>query len=134
MHPAFHKADQLSREAIGAAIEVHRILGPGLLESIYEKCLMRELELRGIPVINQEHVRITYKDLTFTEPLKFDLLVDGVLLLELKAVEQVLPIHKAQLLSYMKLLDVSLGLVFNFHEMKLVDGVSRMVLLGANQG
>lgn len=68
----------------------------------------------------------------FTEVLKFDLLVDAVLLLEIKAVEQVLPIHKAQLLSYMKLLDVPLGLVLNFHEMKFVDGVSRMVLPGAN--
>ncbi len=101
MHPAFHKADRLSREAIGAAIEVHRVLGPGLLESIYEKCLIREFELRGIPVIHQEHVEIEYKGLLFTEALKFDLLVDSVLLLELKAVEQVLPIHKAQLLSYM---------------------------------
>lgn len=133
MHPAFHEADRLSREAIGAAIEVHRILGPGLLESIYEKCLMREFELRGMPVIHQEHVRIMYKGLTFTEPLKFDLLVDSVLLLELKAVEQVLPIHKAQLLSYMKLLNVPLGLVLNFHEMKLADGVSRMMLPGANE-
>ncbi|HVX61978.1 MAG TPA: GxxExxY protein [Pirellulales bacterium] len=133
MHPAFHKADQLSREAIGAAIEVHRIMGPGLLESIYEKCLLRELEIRGIPVISQEQVRVSYKSLTFSEPLKFDLLVDSVLLLELKAVEQVLPIHKAQLLSYMKLLNVPVGLVFNFHEMKLTDGISRMLLPGANQ-
>ncbi len=132
MHPAFQKADRLTREAIGAAVEVHRILGPGLLESIYEKCLLREFELRGIPVVNQEKVRIAYKDWTFTETLKFDLLVDAVLLLEIKAVEQVLPIHKAQLLSYMKLLNVPLGLVFNFREMKLVDGVSRMVLPGAN--
>lgn len=132
MHPGFQKADRLSREAIVAAIEVHRILGPGLLESIYEKCLLREFELRGIPVANQEKVRIAYKGWMFTEVLKFDLLVDAVLLLEIKAVEQVLPIHKAQLLSYMKLLDVPLGLVLNFHEMKLVDGVSRMVLPGAN--
>ena len=133
MHPGFGKADRLSREAIGAAIEVHRILGPGLLESIYEKCLLREFELRGVPVVNQEHVRIAYKGITFDEELKFDLLVDGVLLLELKAVQEVLPIHKAQLLSYMKLLDVPLGLILNFHELKLVDGVSRMLLPGANQ-
>ena len=99
MHPSFEKADRLSREAIGAAIEVHRIMGPGLLESIYEKCLMREFELRGISAINQEVVRIQYKDLVFEEKLRFDLLVDGCLLLELKAVQEVAPIHKAQLLS-----------------------------------
>lgn len=132
MHPVFEKADRLSREAIGAAIEVHRVLGPGLLESIYEKCMLREFELRGIPVVNQKHVRIEYKGVTFTEQLKFDLLVDGALLLEVKAVEQTLPVHKAQLLSYMKLLYVPLGLVLNFHEVKLADGISRMMLPGAN--
>lgn len=132
MHPTFGKADRLSREAIGAAIEVHRVLGPGLLESIYEKCMLREFELRGIPVVNQKHVRIEYKGVTFTEQLKFDLLVDGALLLEVKAVEQTLPVHKAQLLSYMKLLYVPLGLVLNFHEVKLADGISRMMLPGAN--
>lgn len=128
MHPKFEKADRLSREAIGAAIEVHRILGPGLLESIYEKCLICEFELRSIPVLTQQHVQIEYKGTSFTEPLKSDLLVDGILLLEIKAVEKVLPIHKAQLLSYMKLLNIPLGLVLNFHEIKLVDGISRMVL------
>ena len=133
MHPRFEKADRLSREAIGAAIEVHRILGPGLLESIYEKCLLRELELRGIPVLNQEEVRIEYKGAVFKEVLKFDLLVDGCLLLELKAVQDVLPIHKASLLSYMRLLDVPLGLLFNFHEIRLIDGLSRLILPGANQ-
>jgi GxxExxY protein len=133
MHPLFHKADVLSRAAIGAAIEVHRTLGPGLLESIYEKCLMRELELRGIPAVNQKTVDIEYKGAVFTETLKFDVLVDGCLLLELKAVQEVMPIHKAQLLSYMKLLNLPLGLLINFHEMKLVDGISRMILPGANQ-
>ena len=70
MHPRFEKADRLSHDVIGAAIEVHRILGPGLLESIYEKCLLRELELRGIPVVNQEEVRIEYKGAVFQEILK----------------------------------------------------------------
>lgn len=133
MHPKFRHADQLSYDAIGAAVEVHRLLGPGLLESIYEKCLMREFELRGMPVVNQRHVQISYKGLTFTEELKFDILVDGSLLLELKAVQEVLPIHQAQLLSYMKLLNVPVGLLLNFHEMKLVDGISRMILPGANE-
>lgn len=122
----------MSRKVIGAAIEVHRILGPGLLESLYEKCLLRELELQGIPATNQREVLIDYKGTIFTEELKFDVLIDGSLLLELKAVQEVHPIHKAQLLSYMKLLDVPVGLLINFHEMKLVDGVHRMILRGAD--
>jgi GxxExxY protein len=132
MHPLFAKADRLSGEVIGAAIEVHRILGPGLLESIYERCLLCELELRCIPVLNQQEVVIDYKGTVFKEVLKFDLLVDGCLLVELKAVHDVLPIHKAHLLSYMKLVNVPLGLLFNFHEVKLLHGISRLVLPGAN--
>ena len=128
MHPLYEKADKLSREVIGAAIEVHRVLGPGLIESIYEKCLLRELHLRGISAIKQKFVPIEYKGEAWEEELKFDVLVEGCLLLELKAVEEVHPIHKAKLLSYMKLLDIPLGLVINFHEMRLVDGVSRMIL------
>ena len=113
------------------AIEVHRDKGPGLIESIYERCLMRELELRNLAAVNQEVVKIEYKGLTFEEPLRFDILVEGCVLVEAKAVREILPIHKAQLLSYMKLLDVPLGLLINFHEMKLVDGVSRVMLPGA---
>ena len=131
MHPLFAKADKLSGEVIGAAIEVHRIMGPGLLESIYEGCLLRELELRGIPVLNQEEVVINYKGTLFKEKLKFDLLADGCLLVELKAIREVLPIHEAQLLSYMKLLNVPLGLLLNFHEVKLVNGISRLLLPGS---
>ena len=93
---------------------------------------MHELELRGIPVVNQKEVIIDYKGNVFTEKLRFDLLVDGCLLVELKVIQDVLPIHKAQLLSYMKLLDLPLGLLFNFHEMIRVDGMSRLVLPGAN--
>ena len=133
MHPLFGKADLLSREVIGAAIEVHRLKGPGLIESIYEKCLMRELSLRGLNAINQRLVRIEYKGLVFEEPLRFDVLVDGCLLLELKCVQEILPIHSAQLLSYMKLLDVPVGLLINFHELKLAYGIHRLILLGANQ-
>jgi GxxExxY protein len=133
MHTLFAKADRLSAEVIGAAIEVHRIMGPGLLESIYERCLLRELELRGVPVLNQEEVLIDYKGTVFKETLSFDLLVDGCLLVELKAIQDVLPIHKAQLLSYLKLLNVPPGLLFNFHEVKLVDGISRLILPGANK-
>lgn len=133
MHGLFQKADDLSHAAIGAAIEVHRLKGPGLIESIYERCLRRELDLRGIASINQQLVRIEYKGLTFDEPLRFDVLVEDCLLLELKCVQEILPIHRAQLLSYMKLLNIPLGLLINFHEMKLTDGVVRMILPGANR-
>ena len=133
MHPLFQKADELSRAVIGAAIEVHRLKGSGLIESIYEKCLTRELSLRQIGTVNQRTVRIEYKGMVFEEPLRFDILVEDCLLLELQSVQDVLPIHKAQLLSYMKLLNIPLGLLINFHELKLVDGVHRMILPGANQ-
>jgi GxxExxY protein len=133
MHPLFKKADELSHIAIGAAIEVHRLKGPGLLESIYERCFMRELELRKIVAVNQRLVRIEYKGLVFDEPLRFDVLMEDCLLLELQCVQEILPIHKAQLLSYMKLMDIPLGLIINFHEMKLIDGIVRMILPGANR-
>ncbi len=133
MHLDYDKADALSKRVIGAAIEVHRKMGPGLIESIYEKCLMRELELQAMPARNQLIVPIEYKGYTFEEPLRLDVLVDGCLLLELKSVEKVNPIHKAQLLSYMKLLNVPIGLIFNFHELRLRDGIYRMILPGANQ-
>jgi len=133
MHPLFKKADDLSREVIGAAVEVHRLKGAGLIESIYEKCLVRELALRNISCVNQRLVKIEYKGMIFEEPLRFDVLVEDCLLLELKAVQEILPVHKAQLLSYMKLLNVPIGLIFNFHELKLTDGLSRLILPGANQ-
>ena len=133
MHPLYLKADQLSQVAIGSAIEVHRLKGPGLIESIYERCLMRELELRQIASVNQRVVRIEYKGLQFDEPLRFDVLIEACLLLELKCVQEILPIHKAQLLSYMRLLNIPLGLIINFHELKLVDGLVRMILPGANR-
>ena len=99
MHPLYGKADRLSAEVIGAAIEVHRNKGPGLIESIYERCLLRELELRSIPATTQKIVRVEYKGLVFDEPLRFDLLVDDCLLVELKAVEVLHPFSKAQLLA-----------------------------------
>lgn len=132
MHPLYAKADALSGEAIGAAIEVHRDKGPGLIESIYERCLLHELALRKHSAVNQKQVRITYKDLMFEEPLRFDVLVEDCLLIEAKSVERVLPIHKAQLFSYMKLLDVPVGLLINFHEVVLKNGISRLLLPGAN--
>jgi|GEM_PF-203526 len=133
MHPRFDKADKLSKEVIGAAIEVHRDKGPGLIESIYERCLLRELQLRGISCQNQKVVLVEYKGMTFEEPLRFDVLVEDCLLVELKVVQSILPVHKAQLLSYMKLLGMPVGLLLNFYEMKLTDGISRLILPGANR-
>jgi GxxExxY protein len=132
MHPKFKIADEWSRKVIGAAIEVHRDKGPGLIESIYEKCLMRELSLQNILARQQLIVRVEYKGFVFEEPLKVDVYVEDCLIVELKAVEKILPIHKAQLLSYMKLLDSPLGLLINFHETRLVDGVHRLILPGAD--
>ena len=133
MHPDFERADRLTPEVIGAAIEVHRTLGPGLLESVYEKCLLRELELRSLSAVKQQDVRIEYKGIVFEESLKFDVLVEACVLVELKAVREIAPIHKAQLMSYMKLLDVPLGLLINFHEVRLTDGLCRLLLPGSNR-
>jgi GxxExxY protein len=133
MHPLYQVADRLSGNVIGAAIEVHRHKGPGLIESIYNRCLLRELELRSIPAASQKIVRVEYKGLVFDEPLRFDLLIDDCLLVELKAVEVLHPSSKAQLFSYMKLLNIPIGLLINFHELALKNGIFRMILPGANQ-
>src|SRR6267378_7211819 len=132
VHPLFGKAQTLTETIIAAAIEVHRDKGPGLIESIYEWCLLKELGLRNLTCLSQKLVLIEYKGFTREEPLRFDLLVEGCVFVEAKAAEKILPIHKAQLLSYMKLLNVPLGLLINFHEMKVTDGISRLILPGAN--
>jgi len=133
MHKDYQRANQWSQKAIGAAIEVHRDKGPGLVESIYEKCLMRELMLQNIQAVNQVVVPVEYKGYVFDEPLKLDVYIDQCLILELKVVQNVLPEHKAQLLSYMKLLDAPVGLIINFHEMVLKNGIHRLILKGADQ-
>jgi GxxExxY protein len=132
VHILYEQAAGMTHDVIGAAIEVHRDKGPGLLESIYEWCLSKELELRGYDVRTQKMVVIRYKHFEREDPLKFDILVNSCLLVETKAVETVRPIHKAQLLSYMKLLDIPLGLLINFNVEKLTDGVSRLILPHAN--
>ena len=132
MHPLFLKATGLTETIIAGAIEVHRDKGPGLVESIYEWCLLKELELRRLACLSQKTVLIEYKGFAREEPLRFDVLVESCVLVEAKAVEKILPLHKAQLLSYMKLLDVPVGLLINFHEAKVVDGISRLILPGAN--
>lgn len=131
MHPLYQKASGLTESIIGAAIAVHKVIGPGLLESLYEWCLQKEIEMRKLNAISQRAVRVDYKGFARQETLRFDLLVEGCLLIEAKAVEQILPIHKAQLLSYMKLLDVPIGLLINFNTRILTAGVSRLILPGA---
>ena len=126
MHKDYHRAMSITHAVIGAAIEVHRLKGPGLLESIYEKCFRRELELRGLASISQRSIPIEYKGLVFEETLKFDVLIEGCVLVELKSVENVLPIHKAQLLSYMRLLEIPVGLLLNFHAVTLKEGIDRL--------
>jgi len=133
MHPLFPKASSLTETIIGGAIEVHRDKGPGLIESIYEWCLLKELELRNLSCVSQKSVLINYKGFSREEPLRFDICVEQCVLVEAKAVEKILPIHKAQLLSYMKLLNIPVGLLINFHEMKVTDGISRLILPGAGQ-
>jgi GxxExxY protein len=133
MHSLFAKANGLTEAIIAGAIEVHKDKGPGLVESIYEWCLLRELELRHFRTTNQKLVSISYKGFIREEPLRFDVLVEDCVLVEAKSVEHILPVHKAQLLSYMKLLDVPVGLLINFNESRLTDGESRLILPGANR-
>ncbi len=129
----FEQASALTSTIIAAAIEVHRDKGPGLIESIYEWCLLRELELQRLKCASQKVIRVECKGAIREEPLRFDVLVEDCVLVEVKAVERVVPIHKAQVLSYMKLLSVPIGLLINFHEKKVTDGISRLILPGANQ-
>jgi len=112
---------QLSYEIIGLAIRVHKELGPGLLESVYEKCLKYELELNGYSVKKQVNVPVKYRDMEMDVDLRLDLLVNDTVVVELKAVETVLPVHEAQLLTYMKLMKKPQGLLINF----FTDNISK---------
>ena len=107
--------NELTYKVIGCAIEVHKILGPGLLESVYEKCFLRELALRGIVFKNQLWVPLNYKGLELDTELRLDVLVEDILCVELKAQEGLLPIHDAILLSYMQMLEKPKGVLINFH-------------------
>ena len=120
--------DLLSREVIGCAIEVHKNLGPGLLESTYEKCLLFELNKQNKKVQRQLKVPIKYKDIMLSCGYRIDLLVENKLIIEIKAVYSLDSIHLAQILTYMRLSDISLGLLINFNEMVLKNGIKRVVL------
>lgn len=120
--------DDLSRRVIGCAIEVHRVLGPGLLESAYEHCLSFELEHAGIRHERQRLLPVMYKGSHLDCGYRIDLWIEDALVVELKSVDLLLPIHEAQLLTYMKLANVRTGLLINFNAARLVDGLRRFVL------
>jgi GxxExxY protein len=121
-------AEELTREVIGAAIEVHRQLGPGLLESAYEACLIRELELRGLAVQHQVALPVHYKGEAVNAGFRLDLVVEGTVIIEIKCVEQINDLHRAQLLTYLKLSGRQVGLILDFNTPVLKDGIVRMVL------
>jgi GxxExxY protein len=120
--------EDVTEEVIGAAIEVHRELGPGLLESAYELCLCHELHLRGLAFEHQLDLPVKYKGISLDCGYRMDILVEGRVVIELKAVPKLVPVHSAQLLTYMRLSGVDTGLLLNFHEATLRDGLVRMVL------
>lgn len=107
--------DDLSYEIIGSAIEVHKALGPGLLESTYESCLIRELKIRGISTTSQQIIPLVYKGLQLDAKLRYDILVEDQIILELKSIESLLPIHEAVLMTYLKLLAKPKGILLNFN-------------------
>lgn len=118
----------LSGRIIGAAIEVHRHLGPGLLESAYEECLAYELVQRSIPFERQRPVPVQYRDVRLDCGFRVDLLGGGRVVVELKAVDKLMPIHRAQMLTYLKLTGCKLGLLLNFNVPVMRDGIKRLVL------
>jgi GxxExxY protein len=120
--------EPLSRRVIGLALEVHRELGPGLLESTYEACLARELELAGISFLQQAALPVTYKGMTIECGYRVDLLIENSLIIELKAVRELDPIHEAQLITYLKLSQIKTGLLINFNTRLLKNGIKRIVV------
>jgi GxxExxY protein len=123
----------VTRRIIGAAIEVHKALGPGLLESIYQSCLQRELTLRQLKFVSQHPVPVIYRDSNLDAHYRIDLIVENLVVVEVKSVAALLPIHEAQALTYMRLTGCPTGLLINFNVPRLVDGVQRLVNPAAKQ-
>ncbi|WP_309396106.1 GxxExxY protein [Cerasicoccus maritimus] len=132
MHPNYVKADELTKPVIDSAFRVHRHFGPGLLEPIYQKALNRDLTLEGIASKREVKVPIEYRGEVFDEYIRADIFVEECLLVELKVVEKISPAHIAQTLSYMRLLDAPIGLILNFYEPYLKNGIRRLTLPGAD--
>ena len=120
------EVNDLTKTIIGAAIEVHRTLGPGLLESTYEACLFYELEQMGLFVERQVELPVKYKNIRMEIGYKIDLLVENQVIIEVKSVKELLPVHMAQIITYLKISNKSKGLLMNFNEAKLIDGVKRI--------
>lgn len=118
--------NEISGRVIGAAIEVHKAIGPGLLEGVYRKCLAYELEQAGLRVRSEVPLPLRYKDMEFKDAYRIDLLVEDVLIVELKAVDILLPVFTAQLLSYLKMSRLRFGLLVNFNVPYLKDGIKRV--------
>ncbi len=119
--------ERLTEKIITSAIEVHRHLGPGLMESAYEECLCYELAQHGLPFERQKELPVQYKNVTLKCGYRIDVVVDEKVILELKCVETILPVHKAQILTYLKLTKMKVGLIINFHVPVLRDGIKRFV-------
>ena len=119
--------DPLSYKVIGCAMEVYNVLGPGLLESAYEKALIHELQINGLSVSSQVPVEMLYKGVNLGEGLRLDLLVEDSLIVELKSIDELKPVHYKQLLTYLKLLDKRIGLLINFNVNDFRDGIKRVV-------
>lgn len=122
------ESNTLTGKIIGAAIDIHRALGPGLLESAYEACLIYELRLRKLKVESQKPIPIFYKDVMLDCGYRVDLVVEGQVIVEIKSVSNLVPIHESQLLSYLKLSDCKIGLLINFNVKYLKEGIRRMKL------
>lgn len=119
--------NDVSREIIGAAIEVHRHLGPGLLESTYMLCLLHELQVRRLEYVAQRLVPVRYKSLPLDANYRVDLMVENLVIVELKSVERLLPVHDSQVLTYLHLTNCPAGLLINFNVPKLTDGIKRLL-------
>jgi GxxExxY protein len=122
-----HKLNRITETNIGAAIKVHKALGPGLLESVYENCLAFEISRAGLSVQQQIPMPVTYQSISLDCGYRLDLLIDDKVIVEVKAVESILPIHKAQLMTYLRLAQCSVGLLINFNVTVLKDGIVRVV-------
>jgi len=118
--------EELTKKIIGAAIEVHKILGPGLLESTYQECLAKEFSLRQIPYEKEKNLLVKYKGYDIDCNYRMDFVIDDLVVVELKTVETILPIHEAQLLTYLKLTGFKVGLMINFNVKQLVKGIKRL--------
>ncbi len=122
------KADALSSVIVDAILEVHKTIGPGFLEKIYEDCLVCELKNRGLKVDQQKPLKINYKDFDIKTTYYLDLVVEDSIIIELKCLEKLLPIHQAQIMSYLKMADIELGFLMNFNSVLMKDGLKRVVL------